>query len=138
MELQLHFFNIWAVLVGFVSNMVIGALWYSPILFGNTWLKLSGRKAEDISKEEGNKAMALSMIPAIVMIVLMAILLGLLNVSTIAGALIVGCLVSVGFIGMTGLNQVFFEDKSLALVVLNVGYSVVALNVAAVILTLWK
>lgn len=38
--------NYLAVLVGAISNMVIGFLWYGP-LFGKTWMKLSGIKMGD-------------------------------------------------------------------------------------------
>ncbi len=34
--------NYWAVLVAAVVSMVIGALWYSPVLFGKLWMKYSG------------------------------------------------------------------------------------------------
>ena len=48
MTLHFHGINIWAVLVSIVAMMVIGALWYSPVLFGNTWLRLIGKKPEEI------------------------------------------------------------------------------------------
>lgn len=138
MTLGIAFFNIWAVLVGVVSNMIIGALWYSPVLFGNVWLKLVGKKAEDINQEDANKSMALSLIPAALSILLLAVTLGFVNATTIVDALVVGTLASVGFIGMSALNLVLFEGRSLSLAILNVGYSFVSFNVAAVILTLWK
>lgn len=138
MSLELESFNGWAVLAGIVGNMVLGALWYSPVLFGNTWLKLVGKKSEDIGKSEGNAAMALSIIPAIVTVCSLALVLGFTGASSLADALIIGSIASVGWIGMSSLNLVFFEDRSLKLTALNTGYFVVALNVAAVILTLWK
>lgn len=138
MTLELQFFNIWAVLVGIVSNMAIGALWYSPVLFGNAWLTLVGKKSEDISDAEGSAAMALSIIPAIVTVISLALLLGFTGASSISDALVVGSLASLGLMGMGSLNLVFFEDRSIKLTALNAGYFIVALNVAAVILTLWK
>lgn len=138
MSLELHYFNIWAVLVGIVGNMVIGALWYSPVLFGNVWLGLIGKKSEDISKEEGSKAMALSIIPAIVTVLSLALVMGFSNATTVPDALIIGMIASVGWIGMSSLNLVLFEDRSLALAALTAGYFVVSLNVAAVVLALWR
>ncbi len=138
MTLQVSFLNLWAILVSIISNMVIGALWYSPLLFGNIWLRLIGKKAEDISKEDANKSMMLSIIPAALSIIFLALILAFVNASTILDALIIGTLMSVGFIGMGSLNLVLFEDRSFKLTLLNVGYSFVAFNIAAVILTLWK
>lgn len=138
MTLQMEFFNIWAVLVCVICNMVIGSLWYSPVLFGNIWLKMVGKTKEEISQKEGSKAMTLSIIPAALSILLLAVTLALLNTSTLADALIIGSLVSAGFIGMNALNLVLFEGRSMGLWLVNVGYSFVAMNIAAVILTLWK
>ena len=138
MSLQIHFFNLWAMLVCVVLNMIIGALWYSPVLFGKTWLKLIGKKQEDISKESGNKAMMLALIPALVSTVLLALALALVNAATIADALIVGSLVSAGFIGMSVLNLVLFEGRSLTLGILNTGYAFVSMNISAIILVLWR
>ena len=138
MTLELHFFNLWAILVCFISNMIIGALWYSPLLFGSQWLTLMGKKKEDISGAEANKSMTLSMIPALIMSVLLALTLGYADASTLVDALVMGTLISVGFVGMSTLNLILFEGRSVPLSVLNVGYIFVSMNVAAVILTLWK
>ena len=35
--------NYWAVLVAGVAYMVLGAIWYTPALFGNAWLKAIGK-----------------------------------------------------------------------------------------------
>lgn len=138
MTLEIGFFNIWAVLVGFVSNMLIGALWYSPLLFGNIWLKLIGKRMDDISKENSNKSMMLSVIPGVLLSVLMAVLLSFIDPRTVLDAIVIASLVSVGFIGFSALNLVIYEGRSFKLLLVNVGYSVVSLNVLAVILTLWK
>jgi len=137
MTLQIESLNILAMVVCVVTNMVIGALWYSPVLFGNAWLRLTGKKAEDISKEDANKSMMLGIIPSILITVFLALLVEFVGASTVLDALVVGSLVSIGFIGMSALNLVFFENRSFKLAVLNVGYSFASLNVAAVILTLW-
>ena len=34
--------SVTAIIVAAVAGMAIGALWYSPILFGNAWLKAIG------------------------------------------------------------------------------------------------
>ena len=138
MSLELAFFNIWAILVCFAVNMLIGALWYSPILFGNQWLKLIGKKQEDISKEDASKSMTLSMIPALFSVLFLSIILAFVNTSSLFDAILMGSLVSVGFIGMSALNLVLFENRSIKLAILNTGYSFVSFNIAAIILTVWK
>jgi hypothetical protein len=43
--------NYLAVLVGAVLSVAIGALWYSPALFGNAWLGLVGKTKEQAEKD---------------------------------------------------------------------------------------
>jgi len=38
--------NYWAVLLATLSSMVVGAVWYMPGIFGNTWMKLTGVKMD--------------------------------------------------------------------------------------------
>lgn len=138
MTLTITSMNIWAVLVCIVFNMILGALWYSPVLFGNIWLNLIGLKAEDISKEDANKSMKFAIIPAALSILFLWLMLSFVNAQTLGDAVITGSLISAGFIGMSAFNLVLFESRSLGLSLINVGYSFVAFNVASVILTIWK
>ncbi len=131
-------FNLWAVLVSVAVNMAVGMLWYSPVLFGNIWLKLVDKKAEDISKDDSNKSMGLAIIPAIVSAFGLAVLIGISGAVTVADALIAGSLASVAFSGMSSLNLVFFENRSFKLTLLHAGYAFASFNICAIILTLWK
>lgn len=36
--------NLWAVLVGIIASGVLGALWYSPVLFLRSWTRAAGRE----------------------------------------------------------------------------------------------
>jgi hypothetical protein len=36
--------NLWAVLVGIIASGVLGALWYSPLLFLRPWTRAAGRQ----------------------------------------------------------------------------------------------
>ncbi|MFN2565055.1 MAG: DUF1761 domain-containing protein [Gemmatimonadaceae bacterium] len=36
--------NLWAVLVAIIASSVLGALWYSPILFLRPWARAAGRE----------------------------------------------------------------------------------------------
>ncbi|MDP5082352.1 MAG: DUF1761 domain-containing protein [Winogradskyella sp.] len=47
-------FNVLAILVAAVVPLVLGFLWYNPILFGNVWMRESGMTEEKI--KSGNMA----------------------------------------------------------------------------------
>lgn len=42
--------NYVAVLLATLSTMVVGSIWYTPKVFGNTWMKLAGLKQKDLEK----------------------------------------------------------------------------------------
>ena len=42
--------NLWSVLVAAVSTMMIGFLWYSPLLFARPWMVLMGYDPDDKSE----------------------------------------------------------------------------------------
>jgi len=138
MPYTLYYFNPWAVVAAVMVNMVIGALWYSPLLFGNRWLKAIGKRPEDISQEDASKSMALSIVPATVSALLLALACGMLNIQTAAGALLTALMISVGFIGMNAFNLVLFEGRSMVVTVINTGYTWVSFSVGAIIIALWR
>lgn len=138
MNFQLHFFNFWPLLIGAISNMIIGALWYSPILFGKVWMKLAGITEADIEKENSSKSMLLGLIPSILSVFFLYLMLAISNANSFLEALSIGTIASVGFAGMTLLNNVIFEKRPFKLFLLNVGYAFVAWNIAAIIITIWK
>lgn len=52
--------NYLAIIVATIAIMIIGMLWYSPMLFGNVWMKQVGLTAAD-QKRAKEKGMALPM-----------------------------------------------------------------------------
>ena len=44
--------NWYAIVIVAVFNMALGALWYGP-LFGNLWLRIIGKKREELSSKPG-------------------------------------------------------------------------------------
>jgi hypothetical protein len=66
--------NLLAVLVAAIAMFVIGGLWFSPILFGNLWMKLSGVTKKQIAEAKKN-GMAGSYIGTFVALVVMSYIL---------------------------------------------------------------
>jgi hypothetical protein len=130
--------NIFAVLVGMAINMVLGALWYSPVLFGNYWLKLIGKNSEDISKDDAGKSMSFAIIPAFFSSFSLALLVAFAIPVSILDGVILGTIASVGFSFMSLFNLVLFEDRSIRLTLINSGLNFVAWNIISVVLTLWR
>lgn len=130
--------NIWAILVSIIIFMIVGMLWYSPILFGNIWLKLVDKKADDISKDESNKAMSFSFIPAMISALSLAYILYLTGAETFLDGVIISSILSIGVSGMSMFNLVLFEERSIKLTLLNLGYNFVSMLLAGIVLVLWQ
>ena len=131
--------NFLAVIVAAVGYMVIGAVWYSPVVFGKMWMKLAGITQKDIDKQKKTmpKTYGFAFLGALITSYILAIIIGLVGAITLVGALQIGFLVWLGFVATTTLSTVLFEGKKQELYLLNNGYNLIALLVASAILTLW-
>ncbi len=57
--------NLWAVLLATASTMVVGSIWYTPKVFGNTWMKLAKLKQKDLEKN-GIKPILITVVVSLV------------------------------------------------------------------------
>jgi len=129
-----------AVIAAVVVNMVVGAIWYSPVLFAKDWAKLTGRKMNEMG--DGTKGYVLTTIGAFVQAIV------LLHFVTYAGTfwytytdVEVGLLTAIwawlGFVAIPqGVNMVFANTRK-KLWAINTGYFLVVLLINGVILASW-
>ncbi len=131
--------NYVSVLVAAIANMVLGALWYSPAVFGKMWMKAAGKTPKDIeaSKKDMPKYYALSFVGSIVMAYVLAVIIGWAQVNSIALGVILGFLIWLGFVLTVSLQPLLWEGKKQELFLLNNGYNFVALIIMAAILAVW-
>ncbi len=130
-----------AVLVAAVVTMVIGGLWYSPILFGKQWIRLSGMSMEKVqsAKQRGMAvSYALMFVGALVMSYILAHVVWFTHATTFGTGMQMGFWMWFGFISPVLLGPVLWEGKSLGLYVLNSAYYLVVIMVMGVILALWN
>jgi len=66
--------NFYAILVAAASTLVVGAVWYSPMLFANAWMKESGLTAEQLKKGNMLKIFGLTFIFSIMIAMIMQVL----------------------------------------------------------------
>ena len=127
-----------AIVVAAVIQFVVGFLWYSPMLFGNQWMKLSGIKPDPKVKPS---AMMMPMVGMFVLTLITAFVLsGFIGYAGAKGAVdgaLVGVMAWLGFMATTHASSVLFERKPKALYVLNVGHMLAAMALAGAILGYW-
>lgn len=132
--------NYLAVLISAIAIMVVGALWYSPLLFGNLWIKLMGYTKKDMSKAK-NKGMTkeyiIAFVASLVTACVLATLIKSLAITTFLPAMQLACWVWLGFVVTTLVNSVLWEGRSWKVFLINIGHYFVALHIAAWILVIW-
>jgi hypothetical protein len=128
-------FNPWAVLAAGVSSMILGALWYSPMLFGNAWMRASGMNEEKARSANMAKVMGTALALSIIGAAVFAMFLGPAPAPGFAASagLAAGlCWVA----GSFGINYLF-EQKPLRLFLINGGYHTLQYTLIGLILGLW-
>jgi hypothetical protein len=130
--------NYWSVLVAAIVGMLIGALWYSPLLFGETWIKLAGlSKAMKPQQKSMTVQYSLGFLSQLVMATVLAHISGFVLVIYVGEALQLAFWLWLGFLATTMLGTVLWEMKSPKFYAINAGYWLVTLMLMSVILTVW-
>jgi hypothetical protein len=124
--------NYVAVLVATIATMVIGFLWYSPVLFGKAWARQRGLKLENMSGG-GTMTYILTALTALCGAFILALLLTLGGERTIPSGLTVGLLIGLSISAKIGMNYLF-EGQKLGLYLITIGYHLVSYLVAGLIL----
>jgi hypothetical protein len=124
--------NYWAVLIATVVTMVLGFLWYSPVLFGNAWMKQIGLKMEEMSGG-GVATYVFTALTALIGCFLLALLLTLGGDATIASGLVVGLLIGLCVSVKIGMNFLF-EGRKLGLYLITIGYHLAAYLISGAII----
>jgi hypothetical protein len=132
--------NWWAVLLAGVTQMAVGAVWYSPGVFGKVWAKLVGFTQADMeqAKQKGMaNAYVLTFIGALLGAFVLANVINLTNsVGAVAGAL-AGFWLWLGFLAPAKMGRVLWENKSKELFFLDAGHALAGMLVMGVILGVW-
>lgn len=131
--------NYLAVLVAAVASMVVGGLWYSPLLFGKQWMKMMKFEEKDLPKmkQEAKKSYALGFVSSLVMSYVLAHFVDYTASTTVVTGLQLGFWIWLGFTATLQLGSVLWEGKSWKLFFLNTAHSLVSLLLMAVILAVW-
>jgi hypothetical protein len=126
--------NLVALILAALANGIIGALWYSPLLFGKIWIKAMGKSKEDFDKSGANVGYILTMIGALISAFTLTILINLLDVITIGGGALVGLITGIGIAAMREMAPTFFEGRKKILYLISISYHITSLTVMGAII----
>ena len=132
-----HSFHI---LVAALVAFLIGALWYSPVLFAKAWVRANGFTPEKLAAMQGNagRAYAGSFVAFVVMASVLGLLLHHLGADSTADGAAWGFHAWLGFALPIGFTANLYSDKPVAAFLIDAGYQLVYMTVMGAILGAWQ
>lgn len=123
------------VIVAAVAAVVIGFIWYLPMVFGKRWAASIGRDLPGAG-EVNPMIYVASIGQALVVAYVLALVIAAIGTTTLTENLVVAFVLWLGFVAVRALDAVFFERRSVEYWLINVGFGLVSMLVMAAIYAL--
>jgi hypothetical protein len=122
--------------------MVVGFLWYSPMLFAKPWTVLMGYDPNDKAKmdemrKSAGKSYAISFIASLVAAFVLDKIIEVATVESPLYGMKIGFAVWSGFVTTVQLTAKLFGNQTTKLHLINTGYQLVCYLVMGAILAVW-
>lgn len=127
--------NWWAIIVAAVSAFLAGWVWFSPMLFGNPWMKVSGMSPEKVKNANMGKTFGGAFFLTLLASINLGMFLG--PQSTLAFGIAAGAAAGIGWIAPAIGVVYLFEQRPLAQWFINAGYWVVTFVIMGAIIGAW-
>jgi hypothetical protein len=121
-----------AIIVAMVVNMVLGSLWFSPVLFQKRWMAL--RVGGPMSGNASPLLYVITAVGALVSALTLDWIIGLAGANTLAGGAIIGLYCALGFVAPAILSDHLFNERPSMLYVIVAGYPIVGLLIMGAII----
>lgn len=132
--------NYWAVILATLSSMVVGAIWYTPKVFGNYWMK----KASITPSGKASDAIGPIMTTVLVSFVTAWVLAGATFIAWsfygggfLGAAIVTAIVLWAGFTAARFITHDAFDNRPSGLTMLNIAHELVTLVVMAIIIGVW-
>ncbi len=142
---MLHFAfpNLLAVLVAAVATMILGFIWYSPLLFARSWMREMGVDPDDKAKvqemqKSAGAAYGGSMVAGLISAFTVGLFFKLMHVQDLHFGLAVSFHFWLGFVATVQFTSALFTKQSMKLFAINTGYQLACYLAMGAILALWR
>ena len=141
--MNLHHLNWVSILVAAVSTMILGFVWYSPLLFAKPWVREMGYDLNDKAKMEemrkgAGPAYAGSFAASVISAFTLALFLHAMHIEYELHGLTTGFHVWLGFVATVQFTGALFMKQSMKLFAINTGYQLVCYLAMGAILSVWQ
>jgi len=134
--------NLWSVLVAAVATMILGFLWYSPLLFAKPWTLAMGYDPNDKAKMDemrkgAGKLYGITFVAGLISAFVLAKIIDVTTVNSALYGMKIGFAVWLGFVTTVQLTSTLFKKRPIKLYLIDTGYQLVCYLVMGAILAKW-
>ncbi len=132
---------IWPILVASVAAFAIGALWYSPLIFGKQWMALVKMSDADMAAaRENGVAMfyVIQFVITVVTFIVIAFLIELTGANTPGHGVFIAVLAWIGFPLTSAIGEVMWQKKPVKLAVISLLGTLVSWVIGGAIIGAWR
>jgi len=126
-----------AVLVSAILALAVGSVWYSPLMFGDEWMRSVGFTDDDLeeSKDKLPKMFAFAIIANLITLYIIAQFIAF-SEETMRLMRDVGLLLVI-LLGSIMANAVIWEKRSISYFLINLGYATVVIFIGIAVIGYW-
>lgn len=128
--------NYLAILVSGIAYWILGALWYSPVLFGKVWSNIV-KPDEERAKKTMVRTFTTSAILMIIIAFFMALMVTYLVPADMMRGIKIALVAGVGFMMIPAWISQLYMGSSMKLVLIDSAYHILGFVLTAIILTSW-
>ena len=135
--MHLHL-NLWPVLVSALILWILGAAWYSPVLFAKPWMAALGITPGPSKKKGLMAGMIASLVGDCILALALDHFIHWAHARDIHWGAFIGFLTWLGFFAAPNLPQGIYENRPFRLFAINNGYWLIGLIATGILLALWR
>lgn len=122
-----------AILAGTAAHMIVGMLWYSPLLFGNVWMRSVKIDKKKISMHSGHLIGAALI--GLTISLFMAHMIDMQGFTCCLDSIPFALLLWLGLVATTHFSNVIWQGKCMAAYLIEAGYWAANLSIISCVVT---
>jgi hypothetical protein len=132
--------NYLQIFVAGLAAFMLGALWYSPVLFAKQWMAAHGFTMDDVAKmqKQAPKAYGISFVCMLGIAFALSCLMSMMGWTGWKAGLHLGLFCWAGFALTLGLIAHVYANRKFAVFVIDAGYQLVYMAIMGLILGAWQ
>jgi hypothetical protein len=123
-----------AIIIAVIVNMVLGSVWFSPVLFSKKWMEWEGHTEGMGSGSSLPALVALTTVGGVISAITLAWFIDRTGTTTLLGGALIGLYAGIGFAAPAMFADHLFNNRKGALFLIVAGYPVVGLTLMGAIL----